>query len=103
MPDSPAPRRVRRVHALSRLVADQLKTKGGEADWLREALVVDLTTNGRREVRLGLGAFFEAAKDDYDVALTVDEAAGELVITLVDAAGQPVEGTPGQPTLGRDF
>jgi hypothetical protein len=100
MPMNPtAPRRTRRVHALAHLVTEQLKTRTGEADWLREALVVDLLSDTRTEIRLGLGAFFEAAKDDYDVALSVDEQAGELVITLVDADGKPIGQQVSQPPL----
>jgi hypothetical protein len=95
---SAAPRRARRVHALAHLVTEQISKKTGEADWLREALIVDLMVNGRRQIRLGLGQFFEAAKDDYDISLEVDEEAGELIVTLVDAAGRPV-GAPGAGTV----
>lgn len=86
-------RRTRRVHALSRLLSEQLGQKGARAEWIEEALIADLMHNGRAEIRVPISAFFVAAQEDQELEITVDEEAGELVVRL--AGGPPAR--DGQP------
>jgi hypothetical protein len=91
-------KRTRRVHALSRLLSEQLGQKGARAEWIEEALIADLMTNGRSEIRVPISAFFLAAQEEQELELTVDEEAGVLVVRL---AGQPTPApAPTIPSTG---
>lgn len=82
----------RRIHLIARGIRKELEQGGVQvrAGWLEEALIVDLATNGRPELRLPLAAFFDTAARDLGVSLDVDDQAGEIVVRLVDADGKPV-------------
>lgn len=88
--------RPRRVHALAqalrRSIADSDKARG---EWTVEALVAHMTSNGHVVIRVPVGGLFTAAARRYDVEVTVDDDAGELVFTLLDEHGKPVEAPAG--------
>jgi hypothetical protein len=103
VPDSPA-HPTRRVHLLARGIRKELQSGGPQvrADWLKEALVADLATNGRPELRIPLTAFFEVGARELDVDLDVDDQTGEILVRLVDAKGNPVQDEPDTTGLGGD-
>ena len=82
------PQPTRRIHLLARGIRKELQEGGPvvKAEWLREALIADLATNGRREVRIPVGVFFSTAAAELDVDLDVDDTRGEIVVRLI---GEP--------------